>query len=73
LISFTAFLSINIGVLNLLPIPALDGGRLVFLLYEWIFKRKIHPRIENLLNYLVFYFLMGLIVYVTYNDLLRLF
>lgn len=72
LIGFTAFLSINIGLLNLLPIPALDGGRLVFLGIEAITRKPLNRRLENTINNVMFFLLLGLFVFVTYNDILRL-
>ncbi len=72
LIGFTGFLSINIGLLNLLPIPALDGGRLVFLGIEAVTKKQLNRRFENTVNNLMFLLLMGLFIFVTYNDIIRL-
>jgi regulator of sigma E protease len=72
LLSWIGLLSVNLGVINLLPIPALDGGRLVFLGYEGITKRKPNKKIENTLHYVMYLALMGLFVFITYNDLLRL-
>ena len=72
LIGFTAFLSINIGLLNLLPIPALDGGRLVFLGIEAITRKPLNRRLENTINNVMFFMLLGLFVFVTYNDIVRL-
>ena len=71
LISFVAFLSVNLGIVNLLPIPALDGGRIVFIGYEAITKRKPNKKVENWLHTIVFFLLIALMVYVTYNDILR--
>lgn len=71
-ISLIAMLSVNIGIINLLPIPALDGGRLVFLAYEGITRRKPNRKFENILNTIVFVLLMVLFVYITFNDILRL-
>ncbi|QWB99770.1 RIP metalloprotease RseP [Mycoplasmatota bacterium] len=73
LFQFIALLSVNLGILNLLPIPALDGGRIVFLGYEAITKKKPNQKIENILHTAVFFLLIGLMLYVTYNDILRLF
>lgn len=70
---FVAFLSVNIGVMNLLPIPALDGGRLVFLGIEAIIRRPLNKKVENTANNLMFFLLMALFVYVTFFDILRLF
>lgn len=72
IIGFTAFLSINIGLLNLMPIPALDGGRLVFLGIEAITRKPLNRRLENTINNVMFFLLLGLFVFVTYNDILRL-
>lgn len=72
-VEFIAFLSINIGLLNLLPIPALDGGRLVFIGYEAITKRKVNKKVENGLIMATFILLFGLMIYVTFNDVFRLF
>ena len=70
---FVAFLSVNIGVMNLLPIPALDGGRLIFLGIEAIIRRPLNKKVENTANNLMFFLLMALFVYVTFFDILRLF
>lgn len=58
MVSFTAFLSINIGLLNLLPIPALDGGRLVFLGIEAVTRKPLNRKIENMVNQTMFILLM---------------
>ncbi len=73
LLLFMALLSVNIGVMNLLPIPALDGGRLVFLGYEAVTKKPLNRKIEATLNNVMFIVLMLLFVYVTFNDVMRLF
>jgi regulator of sigma E protease len=72
LLSFTAFLSINLGILNLLPIPALDGSRMAFALVEAVRKKPINPEREGFIHWLGFLFLMSIIVFVTYNDIVRL-
>lgn len=72
LLAFTAFLSINLGILNLLPIPALDGSRIVFAAIEAIRRKPIAPEKEGFIHWLGFLFLMLLIVIVTYNDIVRL-
>lgn len=72
LMSFIAFLSINLGILNLLPIPALDGARVVFSLAELLRRKPIDPEKEGFIHWLGFMFLMLIIVFVTYNDILRL-
>ena len=73
LLSFMGLLSVNIGVMNLLPIPALDGGRVVFLGYELITKKKPSKKVETIINNVFFILLMILFVYVTFNDIFRLF
>ena len=73
LIQFTAFLSVNVGVLNLLPIPALDGGRLVFVLLEWLRRKPVRQELENKINYWGMMALLGLMALITLNDLVRLF
>lgn len=70
---FIAFLSVNVGVFNLLPIPALDGGRILFVIIEIIFRRPISKKLEEKLIIFSFLILMGLFVIVTFNDVLRLF
>lgn len=72
LLMWVGLLSVNLGVINLLPIPALDGGRLVFLGYEAITRKKPNKKVENTLHYVMYLLLMGLFVFITYNDILRL-
>lgn len=72
LLSFIAFLSINLGILNLLPIPALDGARVVFALTQILRRKPIDPEKEGFIHWLGFLLLMLIIVFVTYNDILRL-
>ncbi len=66
-------LSINIGLLNLLPVPALDGGRLLFLGYEAITNKKPNQNVETVLITITMVLLMGLMIYVTFNDIVGLF
>lgn len=72
-ISWMAILSVNLGVINLLPIPALDGGRIVFLGYEGITRKPVNKKVENSLHILMYFLLLGLLFFVTFNDILRLF
>lgn len=65
-------LSANLGVMNLLPIPALDGGRLVFLLVEAVRKKKLNPNVEGMIHFAGFVLLMLLMVFVMFNDFRRL-
>ncbi|TLG76506.1 RIP metalloprotease RseP [Culicoidibacter larvae] len=69
---FLGFLSINIGLLNLLPFPALDGGRIVFAIYELITRKRPNRKFEMGLNLAGFVLLMGLFVYIAFNDIIRL-
>lgn len=67
-----AFISINLGVMNLLPIPALDGGRILFLIIEAIRRKPLSPKLEGYVNAAGLIFLLALMVYATGNDVLRL-
>lgn len=73
LCNIALLLSVNLGVLNLLPLPALDGGRLVFLLLEAIRGKPIPPEKEGMVHFAGFVALMILMVFVMYNDIVRLF
>lgn len=72
-LSFTAFISINLAVINLLPFPALDGGRLLFVAIEAVSRRPINPKIANGLNIVGFGILILLMVVVTVSDVWKLF
>ena len=72
LLSFAALISLNLFIINLLPFPALDGGRLAFLAIETVFRRKIPSRFSNALNTLGFVLLIALMVAVTAHDISRL-
>ncbi|MCR4334204.1 MAG: RIP metalloprotease RseP [Patescibacteria group bacterium] len=72
LLSFTAIISINLAIINLIPFPALDGGRLLFVLIEAIRRKEIPPQIANLLNMIGFALLILLMIVVTYRDILKL-
>ena len=71
-LSWVAILSINLGIINLLPIPALDGGRLVFLGYEAVVKKPVNKKVENYIHFIMFMLLIALFIYITFNDVLRL-
>lgn len=66
-------ITVNLGIMNLLPIPALDGGRLLFLLIEAVVRRPIPRRFEGIVTAAGFIFLMAVMVLVTFSDILRLF
>ena len=71
-LQLVAFISINLGVMNLLPLPALDGGRLVFLIIEGIRRKPVPPKYEGLVHAAGLMLLLMLMVYVTGHDILRL-
>lgn len=73
IIYLTAYLSMNVGVINLLPFPAFDGGRVLFLIIEKIRRKPIKREVEGMVNTIGFGLLMLLMIYVTFNDILRLF
>ncbi len=68
-LSLFGILAIAIGFTNLLPIPALDGGRILFLLPELLFRKRIPEKYENMVNAISFVFLLCLMVYVTFQDI----
>jgi len=70
--TLVAALSLIIGLINLVPFPALDGSRAAFILYELVRGRPIPPEREGLVHYIGFVILMGLLLLITYNDILRL-
>jgi len=72
LLNFVAMISLNLAILNLLPIPALDGGRILFVLIEAIIRRPIKPVIANTLNLIGFILLIILMVIIAGSDILKL-
>jgi regulator of sigma E protease len=73
LLSFTAVISLNLAVLNLIPFPALDGGRLLFILIEAIIRKPIPHKIANTINAVGFLILITLMVVITISDVIKLF
>lgn len=73
MVQFAAMLSINLAVINILPFPALDGGRLVFLLYEVVRRKKVTPVFEQTVHALGFALLLLVVVIVTVKDIVHLF
>ena len=73
IIYFTAYISINVGFVNLMPIPAFDGGRAFFLIIEKIRKKPMNQKVENTIHTIGFCILMLLIVIITINDIIKLF
>lgn len=72
LLLITAIISINLAILNILPLPALDGGRIVFVLIEMVIRRPIPQNIQLILNGISFALLLLLMVYVTFQDIIKL-
>lgn len=72
LLTFTAIISLNLAIINLLPFPALDGGRLVFVAIEAVTRKRIPPVWAGRVNLVGFALLMLLMIVVTYNDIIRL-
>ncbi len=72
LLSFTALISINLAILNLIPFPALDGGQLLFILIEKIKGSPINPKVANIINLIGFSLIMIFMVVITYHDIVNL-
>jgi len=72
-INLTAVLSINLGLMNLLPIPALDGSRILFLIVEMLRGKPVDPEKEGMVHLIGLGILMTLMIFVTYQDILKLF
>ncbi|TFZ39822.1 RIP metalloprotease RseP [Soehngenia longivitae] len=71
LLYLLAFISVNLGFINLLPFPALDGGRIVFLIVELVRGKPIDQKKEGLIHFIGLILLFALMIFVTYNDILR--
>lgn len=69
LIAFTAMISVNLGVMNLLPIPALDGGRILFVLYEAIFRKPVNKKVAMNIQIAGVLFVIMIMILVTWNDI----
>jgi len=73
LLEFAGFISINLAIINILPLPALDGGRIVFVLLEWVRRgKRVSPKTEGLVHFIGFAMLMALILLITYQDIIRI-
>ena len=72
-LNFLALLSINLGIVNLLPIPALDGGKLLLNIIEAVIRRPIPEKAEGIVTMLGFMILLVLMILVTWNDIQRYF
>ena len=73
MLNMAVLLSANLGVMNLLPLPALDGGRLVFLIVEAVRRKPINREVEGMVHFAGLMLLMALMVVVMYNDILKIF
>ena len=73
IIYIIAFLSMNVGVINILPFPAFDGGRVLFLIIEKIKGGPVNSKLENAFHTVGFILLMLLMIYITYRDILKIF
>ena len=72
-LSFLAIINLNLGLINLFPFPGLDGGRLVFVLLEFLTGKRVPENIENFIHLAGFILLIGLIIFVTWKDIVRIF
>ena len=73
LLEFAAFLSINLAIINIFPLPALDGGRIIFVLLEWVRRgKRIPPRTEGLIHGIGFALLIAAMLAITYQDIIRI-
>ena len=73
LLEFAAFLSINFAIINIFPLPALDGGRIVFVLLEWIRRgKRVSPKTEGLVHAIGFILLIAAMLAITYQDIIRI-
>jgi len=72
-IHFFGVVSVNLAVVNVLPFPALDGGRIIFVIYEMIFRKKANAKFETMVNNLGMVILLSMIVLISIGDVRRLF
>lgn len=72
LLMLGSLISVNIGIMNLLPLPALDGGRIFFILIEGIRRKPIPPEKEGIVHFIGLILLFGLMIFATWNDIMRL-
>jgi regulator of sigma E protease len=73
LLEFAAFFSINLAIINIFPLPALDGGRIAFVLLEWVRRgKRVSPRIESIVHSIGFFALIAAMVAITYQDIIRI-
>lgn len=72
ILRFSILISVSLGVFNILPIPALDGGRLLFIIIEWVRGKPIPPEKEGMVHFIGLLVLFALMIFLTYNDILNL-
>jgi len=73
LLEFAGFISINLAIINIFPLPALDGGRIAFVLLEWVRRgKRVSPKREGLVHAIGFILLMAAILAITYHDIIRI-
>lgn len=72
IIYLIGYLSLNVGIINLIPIPVFDGGRILLVIIEKIKRKKLNPNVELYLNYIGFGLMILLMIFVTYNDIIKL-
>jgi regulator of sigma E protease len=73
LLQFAAFFSINLAIINIFPLPALDGGRIAFVLIEWIRGgKRVSPRVEGMVHAIGFFLLIAAMIAITYQDIARI-
>ncbi|MCX7654406.1 MAG: site-2 protease family protein [Fervidobacterium sp.] len=73
ILTIVAIITINLGIFNLFPLPALDGGRIVFAVIEMLSRRKINRNVENIIHTIGFFLLLGLVFLITFLDVSRFF
>ena len=69
----TALICMNLAIINMLPLPALDGGRIIFVLYTWITGKNVSQKVEGTIHFAGILLLFALMIYVTFNDVVRIF
>jgi regulator of sigma E protease len=73
LLEFAAFFSINLAIINIFPLPALDGGRVAFVVLEWLRRgKRVSPRLENIVHTIGFFLLIAAMLAITYQDIIRI-